>query len=132
MIILLIGESGTGKTTFQSRVFNYAEGTIKRVDQLDAKKFVDENLGDIINSGHQITWVFEMQSYKGVPPVIRKNADYIIFMSRKSLNGYFGKNPDDIDFNMRVMNACQNVFVNYVKVVYDVKRDMFSLDVATL
>lgn len=100
MLIIILGETNSGKTFFtEKRLFSYVGTREIEVirDPLPAQLKDESFIKKASNS--EVTLVIEAISDKDIPANLRLQADYCIFMTRKSLVDYFD----------RVVNDCLNI-----------------------
>lgn len=127
MLILVIGEAGSGKTFFtEQKLYPYVgarsvevirDPTPGRLKALDiAGKFRQQSLDDSV-------LVIEAVTDKDIPHELRTQADYLVFMSPCALESYFGRLVNDVDSlrrESRVFAAMKAICgVNHTPVIFD-------------
>lgn len=126
MLILVIGEAGSGKTFFtEQKLYPYVgartvevirDPTPGRLKALDiADKLRQQSKGDSV-------LVIEAVTDKDVPFDLRTQADYLVFMTPYVLGSYFDRSSNDVGYlrNTRVLSAMKAICgVGHTPVVFD-------------
>ena len=125
MLILVLGETGSGKTFFtEHKLFPYVGG--KKV--IVFNEALPMQLKNISLEDSEIAIVVEAMTDRDVPNELRQKADFIAFMTATSLEAYFSRVINDlIDVReKRIYAAMKTVCgVDYTPVVFDPNSKRF-------
>lgn len=127
MLILVIGEAGSGKTWFtEYKLFPYVGNkTVEIIREPTPSQLKDNNIPEKIKDS---IVVIELFTDKDCPGDIRKLADLIVFTTHTAMSDYFGRNANDVADvrKKRVYSVVRSICgVDYTPVVFDPNAKRF-------